>query len=124
MSFVSNSNSIGFGARFHLSKRVALDVSYFKTIYHHYDKYQEDYNGIKKNFGTLLGSVSEQVQGIASGIVQEDMASGVDPTTDTRLQVISQLGTAMQGITAVQTPGHDRLMRTNDVIGIGVSVAF
>jgi len=124
MSFVCNSNSYGLGARIHVSKNVALDISYFKTIYKHYDKYQEDYNGIKANFGGLLGQVGSQVQTIAEGIVAEDIAAGVNPQTDPRMQVFSQLNSAVSNISAAQTPGNDHLHRTNDVIGVGVSVSF
>ncbi|MCR4995574.1 MAG: hypothetical protein K6A32_09435 [Bacteroidales bacterium] len=124
MSFVCNSNSVGLGARFRLSKKVALDISYFKTFYQHYDKYQADYNGIKANFGNLLGQVSTQVTDVANAIAAEDMAAGVNPQTDPRMAVISNLGTAMNGISGMQTPGNDRLHRTNDVIGVGVVVNF
>ena len=124
MSFVCNSNSVGLGARFHVSKKVALDVSYFKTLYKHYDKYQEDYNGIKQNFGGLLTGVKAQVESIAQGIVAEDMAQGINPQTDPRMGIFQQLGGAMEQIAAAPTPGHDRLHRTNDVFGVGVSVSF
>lgn len=124
MSFVTNSNSIGLGARFHITKRVALDVSYFKTLYHHYDKHHDDYNNVSQNFGTLLGRVAENVAGVAAGIGIEDVAAGIDPTSDPRLAVINDLGTRMEGLTSVQTPGHDRMTRTNDVIGIGLVFDF
>lgn len=124
MSFVCNSNSIGLGARFHVSKKVALDISYFKTLYKHYDKHQDDYNGIKANFGNLLSQVGGQVESVAAGIVAEDMAAGINPQEDPRMQVINHLGTALEGIKAAPTPGHDRLHRTNDVIGVAVSVSF
>lgn len=124
MSFVCSSNSVGIGARFHVSKKVALDISYFKTFYKHYDKYQADYNGIKQNFGNLLTQVGGKVQEVAQDIVAEDMANGVNPAEDPRMQVINGLSTSMQGITAMQTPGHDHLHRTNDVIGVAVSVSF
>lgn len=124
MSFVCNSNSYGLGARFKLSKKVALDVSYFKTIYKHYEKSQADYNNIKANFGRLASGLATQVEGIANNIIQEDINAGTDPTTDVRLQVINGLGTAMAGISSVQTPGYDLMHRTNDVIGLGVVVDF
>jgi hypothetical protein len=124
MSFVCNSNSVGLGARFHVSKKVALDVSYFKTLYKHYDKAQADYNGIKANFGGLLTGVKTQVESIAQDIVAEDIATGIDPTMDPRMGVFAQLNNAVEGISAAQTPGHDRLHRTNDVFCVGVSVSF
>ena len=124
MSFVCSSNSVGLGARFHLSKKVALDVSYFKTLYKHYDKHQTDYNGIKGNFGNLLTGVKAQVEGVAQNVIAEDMAAGINPQDDPRMGVFSQLNTAVANISAAQTPGHDRLHRTNDVLGVAVSVNF
>ena len=38
LSFVTNSNSVGFGARFQLRKKVALNMAYFKTIYKGYTR--------------------------------------------------------------------------------------
>lgn len=124
MSFVTNSNSVGLGARIHVSKKVALDISYFKTIYNHYDKHHDDYNNIKANVGNLLAGVTAQVEGIANGIAASDVQNGINPADDPRLQVISSLSGRVQGLSAVQTPGHDRLLRTNDVVGIGVVVDF
>ena len=132
MSFVTNSNSFGLGARFHVTKRIALDVSYFKTFYHHYDKHHDDYNNISQNFSSLLSGVGQQlgesITSIATGITQQDIAAGTDPSTDARLAALSTfsstLTTKMNGITSTPTPGHDRLLRTNDVIGIGITVDF
>ena len=119
MSFVCSSNSVGLGARFHLSKKVALDVSYFKTLYQHYDKAQADYNGIKANFGDLLAGVKTQVKNIAQEIGQ----SGSEQAPQ-QLAVIKDLSERVDNISAAQTPGHDRLHRTNDVFCVGVSVSF
>ena len=124
MSFVCNSNSVGLGARFHISKKVALDVSYFKTLYKHYNKSQADYNGIKANFGGLLTGVKTQVEAVAQEIVAEDIKAGINPQEDPRMAVFSQLNGATETIAAAQTPGHDRMHRTNDVFGMGVSVSF
>ena len=54
MSFVTNSNTVGLGARFNISKQVSLDVSYFKTLYKHYRVDYEDYNNLSKTFGTAI----------------------------------------------------------------------
>ncbi|MBR3512989.1 MAG: outer membrane protein transport protein [Bacteroidaceae bacterium] len=124
MSFVCSSNSVGLGARFHVSKHVALDVSYFKTLYKHYDRYQTDYNGIKQNFGTLLTQVGGSVAQIAQGIAAEDVAAGINPQDDPRMAVFNQLNSAVAGVSAVEVPGNDHLHRTNDVLGIGVIVNF
>ena len=40
------------------------------------------------------------------------------------MAVFSQLNGATETIAAAQTPGHDRMHRTNDVFGVGVSVSF
>ena len=122
MSFVCSSNSVGLGARIHVSKKVALDISYFKTLYKHYDKYHADYNNIKQNFGNLLGQVSGNVEKIADGIVADDVAAGVNPQNDPRMAVFNQLNGAVANISSVATPGNDRMHRTNDVFGIGVIV--
>lgn len=124
MSFVTNSNSIGIGARFHITKRVALDVSYFKTLYKHYDKHQADYNNISQNFGALLTQVGQGVQTVATNIAQQDAAAGINPADDPRLTAINSLSTSVQSITQLPTQGHDRLTRTNDVIGIGLIFDF
>lgn len=41
-SFVVSSNSIGFGACIHLSKRIDLNAAYFVTFYNHYKKSETD----------------------------------------------------------------------------------
>ncbi len=92
-----------------------LSLAYFR---------QADYNGIKANFGGLLAGVNTQVEGIAQEIAAEDMKAGINPQEDPRMGVFGQLNTAVANISAAQTPGHDRLHRTNDVIGIGVSASF
>ena len=63
MSFVTNSNSFGLGARFNLSKVVSLDVAYFKTIYKHYRVDQADYNGLGEKFGALAGQPDLKLPG-------------------------------------------------------------
>ncbi|MBO4801212.1 MAG: outer membrane protein transport protein [Bacteroidaceae bacterium] len=124
MSFVTSSNSVGLGARFHVSKNVALDVSYFKTFYQHYDRYQEDYNDIKSNFGSLLSGIQQNVGLIAQGIAAEDVSAGVNPAEDPRIQIIQGLDNRVNALTTASTPGNDRFCRTNDVIGLGIVVNF
>ena len=63
MSFVTNSNSIGLGARFNVSKMVAIDVAYFKTLYKHYRVDYEDYNNLGTQFGALAGQPGLQIPG-------------------------------------------------------------
>lgn len=63
MSFVTNSNSIGLGARFNVSKKVAIDVAYFKTLYKHYRVDYDDYNGVGQSFGALAGNPDLKIAG-------------------------------------------------------------
>ena len=63
MSFVTNSNSFGLGARFKVAKNVAIDVAYFKTLYQHYRVDYADYNNIGARFGALVGNPSMKVAG-------------------------------------------------------------
>lgn len=63
MSFVTNSNSIGLGARFNISKVVAIDVAYFKTLYKHYRVDYEDYNGLGARLGQALGTPDLKIPG-------------------------------------------------------------
>lgn len=43
MSFVTNSNSVGFGARFRILPKIAINAAYFKTLYHHYERKMENH---------------------------------------------------------------------------------
>ena len=63
MSFVTNSNSIGLGARFNVSKIVAIDVAYFKTLYKHYRVDYEDFNGLGARLGQTLGNPGMKIAG-------------------------------------------------------------
>lgn len=63
MSFVTSSNTVGLGARFNVSKKVAIDVSYFKTLYKHYRVDYEDYNSLGQRFGALAGDPSLRIAG-------------------------------------------------------------
>ena len=117
MSFACNSNSVGLGARFRVHKNVAIDVSYFKTFYQHYNKYQADYNNVKQNFGGLLGGVKQSVEQVAGAIAQQNPA-------DPRLATLADLGQSMNSLATANTAGNDYLHRTNDVIGLGVVLNF
>lgn len=124
MSFVTNSNSVGVGARFKVSKKVAIDVSYFKTFYKHYDKDHADYNNVKENFSNLLTPMEGQVTQIAQGIIADDISKSINPASDPRVLTLQSLGTSMNTLKAAPTIGSDRLCRTNDVFGVGVVVDF
>ena len=124
MSFVTNSNSVGVGARFKVSKKVAIDVSYFKTFYKHYDKDHADYNNVKENFSNLLTPMEAQVTQIAQDIIADDISKSINPASDPRVLTLQSLGTSMNTLKAAPTIGSDRLCRTNDVFGVGVVVDF
>lgn len=132
MSFVTNSNSVGLGARFQLRKKVALNIAYFKTFYKHYQKDQPDYDGIKSKFGQMLTPLAEQ---LTAGKTQLEAALQNPALTDEmrgayeqRLGVINTELAAGQAIAkqlpGANTAGYDRFHRTNDVFGIGIEVDF
>ena len=126
MSFVTNSNSVGIGARFHVSKKVALDVSYFKTFYSHYKREQADYNYVKTGLVQKVTAMQEQM---AAAVPQLQAAAQAGSTEAiAQLQALQQksalLAPAMQGLGALNTAGSDNFTRTNDVFGVAVSVSF
>ena len=55
ISFTTSSQSIGFGAAFHLSAKCTLDIGYFQTFYRSYDKEQNDYNGVSSIASMVVG---------------------------------------------------------------------
>lgn len=118
MSFVTNSNSVGLGARIHVSKKVAIDVSYFKTFYSHYEKSQADYNNVKTNFSGAMGTVIAGVDNVKGGLTDPE------PALTYKKAALDDFTTKLTSLSSVDTQGHDRLTRTNDVIGIGVVVDF
>lgn len=126
MSFVTNSNSIGLGARIHVSKKVAIDLSYFKTFYSHYKREQADYNYVKTG---LVDKVTSLQQQMAEAVPQlQAAAQAGNAEAIAKLQALQQksalLTPAMAGLGALDTSGSDNFTRTNDVLGIGVVVNF
>lgn len=132
MSFVSNSNSIGLGARFQLRKKVAINVAYFKTIYKHYKKEMNDYDGIKTKFGSMLTPVLSQ---LTEGKVQLETALQSSALTEemrtayqAKLTVVNKELNAAQaigsGLSTLDTAGYDTYHRTNDVFGLGLEIDF
>lgn len=56
ISFTTSSNSIGVGVAIHLNKKCTLDMGYFQTFYHHYDKTHKDYNDVSNLARLVIGS--------------------------------------------------------------------
>lgn len=132
MSFVTNSNSVGFGARFQLRKKVAINVAYFKTIYKHYKREMADYDDLKGKFGAQLTPLTAQLtQGMQAcqGIIQNPAA-----TEEQKAAAMQQLGILQGeagaltkiagGLAGFSTAGYDNFHRTNDVFGLGLEIAF
>lgn len=101
MSFVTNSYSVGLGAKVKLKDNIHLNVAYFKTLYSHYDKQMADFNGLK---GTMTG-----------------MMGGLSQLNPAELGALQQIGASLKDF---NTAGSDRYHRTNDVFGIGVDIDF
>ena len=132
MSFVTNSNSVGLGARIKLRERVALNVAYFKTIYKHYERKMDDYCDIKQTMGGMVTPLAQQLQAGAQKL-QGVIANPNTPEADRliaqqQLGIISgELGAIQQiatGLGSLSTAGRDNFHRTNDVFGIGLEIDF
>ena len=132
MSFVTNSNSLGVGARFQLRKKVALNIAYFKTFYKHYERKHDDFYQIKGTFGKMLEPMSNQLvagmQQISQALTQPNLPEEQKAIYNARLSEIrTELG-AMQSIqTGLQnypSGGTENFHRTNDVFGLGLEIDF
>lgn len=146
MSFVTNSNTIGFGARFQMFKKVALNVAYFKTFYKHYERRQEDYNSLAQNFAGQLQGMGGKLKGalelnqkyietiknkLANGEIAPDRI-GLAKAHLAKLQgqngiygaELQALGQIMVGAGQLSTAGGDNFHRSNDVIGLGLEIDF
>ena len=142
MSFVTNSNSIGVGARIHVSKKVALDISYFKTLYTHYKREQPDYNHVKETMASKVAPMGEALANAQSALTaayaNPELQAGIqagDPTAlaqkgylDQQAATLQQKAQMLQSVktsmATFNTAGSDNFTRTNDVIGIGVVLDF
>lgn len=105
ISFVSSSYSLGAGVKFHVTENIGINLAYFKTFYHSTRKVQQDYNG--------LGRTAQGLMAVAQG------AGLLDAQTAQAAQ--AAVG---QYVENGLFRGNDRLDRTNDVIGIGLDIAF
>jgi len=132
MSFVTNSNSIGLGARFQLRKKVALNIAYFKTIYSTYKKNMQDYDDIKSKFTGMMSPLAAQLQAgkaqyeqaIASSNISDEMKAGYQARLDVINTEMQAAGAIATKLSTLETGGYDKFHRTNDVIGIGLEIDF
>lgn len=104
ISFVTDSWSLGLGARFKLNKHIALDVAYFKTFYKSKRKDMNDYNDLKESMTQMVTDIAQ------SGTLNE--------TEQAALQALTP------ALSSYSTPGKDHFDRTNDVFGIGLDISF
>ena len=132
MSFVTNSNSVGVGARFQLRKKVALNIAYFKTFYKHYSRSAEDFYDLKSTFGGQLAPVASQ---LVAGKAQLERALSMPNLSQTERDIYSQklsvvnkeIGAVQQiqtGLKSYSTYGSENFHRTNDVFGLGLEINF
>ena len=101
ISFVTNSNSFGFGLKWQINPMVAVEAAYFQTVYNTYERTQADYNGLGAKAMTALG------QTLPAGVTapQALAAAGLIPNAEF-------------------LSGKDLFDRTNRVIGVGVTLDF
>lgn len=132
MSFVTNSNSVGVGARFQLRKKVALNIAYFKTIYKHYKRQHDDFYNIKGTFGSMLNPLAQQLtagaQQIGQALQQPNLSEAQRLAYQTRLaEIRTELGAAQKiqtGLGGYISSGSEKFHRTNDVFGLGLEIDF
>lgn len=132
MSFVTNSNSIGVGARFRLRKKVALNVAYFKTIYKHYKKNMSDYDNLSKKFSSQVATLTAALT--ADAATQAAILQNASATSEQKLAAKSRLQTiqaeravkdqVLAGMPNASFAGYDKFHRTNDVFGLGLEIDF
>lgn len=103
LSFITNSTSVGFGVGLHLSKKIDLNLAYFKTFYHGYTKNMNDYNNLKSNMMKQMGTLP------------------VEELNPKELAALGQIGSLME---KAEFKGRDVFDRTNDVFGIGLDISF
>lgn len=146
MSFVTNSNSIGLGARFQLFKKVALNVAYFKTFYKHYDRQQSDYNHLAENFtkqltglgGKIKTSIvqnSEYMAKIEAWAQKNNISIEDNKLANAHYNMLKNqnviygeelkaLGMIQGGAGHLNTAGFDNFHRSSDVFGVGLEIDF
>lgn len=130
MSFVTNSNSLGIGARFQLRKKVALNIAYFKTFYKHYERQHPDFYKVKGTFVAMNDQLSAAATQIGAVLTNPQLPAEQQVAYQARLgQVQTEMG-ALQGFLNPQngvehsTAGSDNFHRSNDVFGLGLEIDF
>lgn len=131
MSFVTNSNSVGIGARFQLRKKVALNIAYFKTFYKHYERTISDFYGLNSKYSSVLTPVlGPKVQEMATGKAQIEAALNTPNLPEAQKAVYQQklngLNAQIEAAQKIMSPisGHENFCRTNDVFGLGLEIDF
>ena len=132
MSFVTNSNSVGVGARFQLRKKVALNIAYFKTFYKHYSRSAEDFYDLKQTFASQLTPMVGQLQGgkaqLEQALNQPNLSQTEKDIYSQKLGVINRelvaVGSIQTGLSSYSTYGTENFHRTNDVFGLGLQIDF
>lgn len=101
ISFVTNSNTFGFGVKWQINKTVAVEAAYFQTIYNTYERTVTDYNGLGAKAVEKLGFT------LPAGVTA--------PQALAAQQIIPN---------AEYLSGTDKFDRTNRVVGIGATFDF
>lgn len=116
ISFVTDSWSLGLGAKFKVKKNIAINIAYFKTFYFKYNKEMNDYNGLKEGFEHKLVGMKDKLN--------EAIANGYIILTPQEKQMLQGLENNAAVIQKMNVTGIDKFDRTNDVIGIGIDIDF
>ena len=131
MSFVTNSNSVGVGARFQLRKKVAINIAYFKTFYKEYKRTQNDFYGLNEKYSEVLTPVLAPVaQQLKAGQTQLEAAintPGLPEEQKAQMQQkLNGINSQLSAVGRIMNPisGTETFHRTNDVFGLGLEIDF
>ncbi len=131
MSFVTNSNSMGIGARFQLRKKVALNIAYFKTFYKEYKRTQNDFYGLNAKYKDMLTpKLAPALQQLSAGKAQLEAALQTPGLPDDQKSVMQQklngINSQLSAVNKIVNPisGTETFHRTNDVFGLGLEIDF
>ena len=136
ISFVTNSNSVGLGARVKIKKRIHLNVAYFKTFYTHYKKDMAPYDKLDQKVNAMVGQLTNALTQDAA--YQQSIINNAASTPEQiqlaqdRLGVIQREAGAAQNVMgavgaamgAGYYNGYLNFHRTNDVFGLGMEIDF
>lgn len=101
ISFVTNSNTFGFGVKWQINHVIAVEAAYFQTIYNTYERTQADYNGLAATAIKSLGINLPTGVSAPQALVARDVIQNTS-----------------------QVAGTDKFDRTNRVFGVGVTLDF